>query len=261
MDNGGIGGDIAAEPSTAGSDPGIQLTACPTDNLTRPCKCQIDDGGEANGTQVCSTSTGWGRCQCYEVPETMIQSDDTLAPDPQENKGPGRFDWFRTMAVGGECKAGHYKGEFSGRYSPSITFTIGVFDITGTVEFDLYESGNGEYLEIKDGVMEGWAVDFVPFMGEIIGKLDCATGKVDAYLVNCVYVFAVVLPAAFEGPAFGVYDKLNHAFVNGVWSVTERDIEGNYADPLPVSPGEPLPAVNMSSLCGGVGSWSATFDH
>lgn len=246
----GTGGGLEPQGDT-------QPGPCPMENLTRQCICYADDI-EAQGKQVCHTATGWGACECSAIPSTIQQTTGETQPDPAVNKGPENFDWHRTMPIGGSCKAGHYVGEFSGQYSPSLTFTFGIFDITGTVEFDLFQTGNGEFLEIENGKMEGIAIDSVPFTGEIVGSLNCTTGFAEAYLVNCMYVFALVLPALFEGPALGLYDKINHVFVNGVWSVTEEDLLGNYPDPLPVYPGDPLPPIGILTVCGGVGTWNAT---
>ncbi len=261
--NEGTGGVVIAEPAAAGGEPVVQQTvrepACPMNNLTQQCTC-VTETGTAEGKQVCNTVRGWGPCECSEIPSTIVSRvDDTPVPDPVVNKGPEHFDWQRTMPTGGECLPGHYKGEFAGQYSPALTMTFGIFDITGTVEFDLFDKGNGEFLEIENGVMEGIAIESVPFTGEIVGTLDCATGWAEAYLVNCMYVVAVVLPALFEGPAYGIYDKINHVFVDGVWSVTEEDLDGNYPPPLPVHPGDPLPQIGILTITGGVGTWSATF--
>jgi hypothetical protein len=115
----GGGGVVIADPSETAGQPSNQPALCPMDNLTRQCTCNSETG-PVMGKQVCYASRGWAPCECFEVPSTIItNTDDTPVPDPVVNKGPEHFDWNRTIPSGGECLAGHYKGEFAGQYSPA----------------------------------------------------------------------------------------------------------------------------------------------
>jgi len=231
---------------------------CSLNNLTQPCVCAIADGQVTPGRQACNPSTGWGPCECYsefEVPPAVITpSDAGFTADPVKNKGPERFDWQRTVALFSSCKEGHYQGKFEGQYIPSITFGFDVSDVSGEVSFDLIPSATGEFLEITGGRIQGVADGDIPFEGDMVGTLDCATGYMNAYLQNCSYIYLMLF---FEGPLLANYDKFNDAFVQGVWSVTEPDANGVYPTPLPVSPGDPLPSLSILSVFGGVGRWAA----
>ncbi len=254
----GIGG--TAGPVTGGNAGGGAAPAalCPMNNITQLCTCN-QNGAEVRGRQVCSVLSGWGECQCDAAAGAGTGAPGVDDPgsfaDLEINKGAPRFEWQRTMPSGGSCKAGHYEGTFDGNYVPAITFGFGTTEITGTISFDLEETGSGEIFEINSGYLTGWALDLFPFEGEITGTLDCATGFADGFLRNCSYIF-FGLPAFFEGPALGLYDKFNHVFVEGVWAVTEVDLLGTYAPPPPIYPGDPLPPLPFA---GGVGNWAATW--
>jgi hypothetical protein len=254
---GSSGVDVSESPQPTDSEPSQPEPLCPLNNQTRQCTCD-KDGEVVQGRQVCYTTRGWGACECAEIPSTVITTNDAgVAADPVNNKGPEHFDWSRTVPSGGSCKAGHYEGDFEGEYIPSFSFGFAVSNVSGTMGFDLVETGKGEFLEISGGHMAGVAEDYIPFEGDIVGTVDCAAGYTDAYLRNCYYLM-VIVPTSFEGPLLAHYDKINHAFINGVWSVTEPDANGVYPTPLGVSPGDPLPSLSILAIFGGVGSWKAT---
>jgi hypothetical protein len=151
--------------------------------------------------------------------------------DPPENRSTVRFDWQRTMPMNGSCEAGHYEGTFDGIYGPSIIVVadlkvIPVFpiDLPGSpgLAFDLTRDGNGEVFTVQNGKMNGNALGAFPLTADIVGKLDCATMKFDAKLVNGSY-FIGPLEYRFEGPILADYDKASHTLVNGTWMVTEPD--------------------------------------
>ncbi len=254
---GGGGAEAPEPPAGTDSQPPPLEPLCPLNNLTQQCTCD-KEGELVPGRQVCNPSAGWSACECIEVPSTIVSSTDAgVAADPASNKGPEHFDWSRVVSPGGSCKAGRYEGDFEGEYIPSFSFGFAVSNVSGTVGFDLIETSSGEFLEISGGHMSGVAEDYIPFEGDIVGTVDCATGYTDAYLRNCYYLM-VVVPTSFEGPLLSNYDKINHAFINGVWSVTEPDANGVYPTPLSVSPGDPLPPLSILQIFGGVGSWKAT---
>jgi len=101
--------------------------------------------------------------------------------------------------------------------------------------------------------MIGAALVAFAFEGEIIGTLDCESRTFVGELKNCHYVIPGLPPFAFEGIIRAEYDRFNNTFVNGVWSVTEIDGTGNFPDPLPVSPGVPVP---FPPPLGGTGTWT-----
>jgi hypothetical protein len=253
-------GDSGVEVPVVGDAQTAPLgTLCPLNNQTRSCTCD-KDGTPVRGRQTCDLLTGWSACECSAVPSTIIvdNADASIAADPANNKGHEDFEWNRTVPQGGLCKAGHYEGEFEGKYIPSLLLGFAKSDVAGSLSFDLTQTSNGEFFEISGGHMEGLANDQYPFTGDIEGTLDCTTGLVDAYLKNCSYLLYLVT-GYFEGPFKANYDKFNYACVNGVWSVTEPDTNGDYPTPLDVNPGDPLPSLDANPILGGVGNWKATY--
>jgi hypothetical protein len=170
------------------------------------------------------------------------------------------FDWHHAMGGLGSCEAGHYEGYFEGLYNPALTvlFTMGAtgsIDVSGNVSHDIMQDETGEYFEVKDGVFQGMAMAMFPFEGEFYGKLDCTTQYFEGGLRNCFYI-AFGAPFYFEGLARSRYDKLNHSFIDGVWSVTEADANGAYPPPPEAHPGDPLPPP---AQLGGIGIWETTW--
>ncbi len=262
---GGTGSDetastAAGNASDAPAAPGAEAGAkCPTNNLTQPCSCNHGDAN-APGRQVCNTTLGWGSCQCEAAPESNPRGSfqDTGSyrdeVDPGTNKGPAHFTWKRTQPSGGSCKPGHYVGGFDGIYIPAITFGFGPVPVFGDVEYELGQSTAGEFFEVKDGHMIGSALVAFPFEGDIEGTLDCANGFFEGALKNCYYIIPGLPAFAFEGIIRAEYDKFNHAFVNGVWSVKEIDaLTGTFPPPLDVHPNTPVP---FPPPFGGTGTWS-----
>jgi hypothetical protein len=156
------------------------------------------------------------------------------AADPEANRSAVRFDWERTVPTEGSCEAGHYEGTFTGWYGPSIivvadlkvipVFPIDLPDSPG-LAFDLTREGSGEIFTVSNGKMNGNALGAFPFTADIVGKLDCATRKFDAKLVNGSY-FIGPLEYRFEGPITADYDKQTHTLVNGLWEVMEPEWPG-----------------------------------
>jgi len=215
---------------------------------TQPCLC--DSGtGEVPGRQVCLDDRSWSECEC----EVLYDESDATGSDSPKNKIPADFIWQRTTPSGGSCKAGRYDGGFDGIYIPAITFGFGPIPVFGNVTFQLEKSSNGEFFVVKDGHMVGAALVAFGFEGDIVGTLDCSSRTFVGELKNCYYVIPGLAPFLFEGVIKAQYDKFNNAFVNGVWSVQEPDATGGFPDPLPVSPGVPVP---FPPPLGGTGKWT-----
>jgi hypothetical protein len=264
--SGGVAGARAAAPASA---------ACAPANLTRACSC-----GAAAGRQVCGASGAWNACECQAGAGGAAGSgaqaglDPALAgADPQQNKLPARFDWLRTdpgsVSAGGSasCMPGHYEGMLDGGYQSPVAFQAPVpivsIDVTGNpgLQFDLASGGNGEFLTVTGGHVDGTALAVFPFRVDFAdGQLDCATGKFRAKLVNGSYdvFFGAFIPGQtttyhFEGYAVADYDPKTRSFANGRWSVAEDG-----AMPPDVSPGmEPPPFP--PGFSGGTGTWTTAW--
>jgi hypothetical protein len=189
------------------------------------------------------------------------------------------FNWEETVPSEGTCEAGHYSGTFDGFYNSPVMVASPVgIPVLGTVEFDLYQIGNGEYFEIRDGKMDGFALGFVPYSCDIEGTINCsgAQPKIEAYLKNGNY-FVVAFAYIFDGKIVGLYDKATATIGvpdMGQWAVTEPtnypDItngDGSYnAAKATFAPLPPLVATNDPDagapmidvfVMGGTGHWNA----
>ncbi len=228
---------------------------CPIKNLTRRCRCQ-QDGKTVFGRQTCDDTGNWSRCECAEIPETIIVIEsDSAVGEPIENKADLNFYWQRSVPTGDTtCEPGLYIGGFTGGYLSSANALVPV-PVFGDLQFELYQHLTGEFLEIRDGVMQGNALLFFPFTAVIKGTLDCSTGYLDG-TVSGSYVIAIDT-YSFQGQFRAKYDGFNRAFVDGLWSVTEPDLfTGVYPDPPEAIPGN-LPPQMPLGVAGGTGDWSA----
>ena len=131
------------------------------------------------------------------------------------------FDWPETVP-GLKCKAGHYKGTFTGTYASSAAIIPLPVPVAGDIDLTLVQSANGEVFEITNGKLSGMADLIFPFSADLIGKLNCRVSKLDpaTALKNGNYII-LGINFAFEGSFLGDYDKMAVAFVNGAWDVKE----------------------------------------
>ncbi len=169
-------------------------------------------------------------------------------------------------SIGGDCKAGHYLGEFMGTYRSAawgngedvnalmvasiddpIAMTVGLefwLEATG-VECAPGEEFCGGFT-INGGKMRGNANAFglaVPFEIDLTGDLDCRTGEFRGQLTNGSYVVFGIATYTFAGDITANYDSPTSSFVNGMWDVQEDPVMG-----------APWPA---GANIGGEGTWSA----
>jgi hypothetical protein len=257
-----------------------QGALCPIANATQPCSCD-KNGQQVPGRQTCNTVSGWSQCECSAKPETVISNQGGGSSDSALNKGDARFNWERTMPLGGSCEAGNYAGAFTGLYASQalIQATMGFYTtipVAGDVKFNINEKpgSNGEWFEISDGHFIGTALAMFPFDGDFYGALECSTRSFQGTLENCYYMVGGD-KYAFQGIAVSNYDTFNHTFVGGMWSVTEPegnaifDSPGNpdagyplddlFPEPLPIQAGTPFQGFFPPLFAGGAGDWNAAY--
>ena len=100
----------------------------------------------------------------------------------------------------------------------------------------MVQSLQGEFLEVREGLLDGTANVFFTFRADISGRLNCRTSKFDGQLEHGVYSGFLVVNGTFQGPLSSDYDRAASQFSNGVWTL----------------------AVDMGN--GGCnGTWSATY--
>jgi hypothetical protein len=243
-----------------GGDTGKECNAA---NRTQACSC-----GALAGRQVCTPQLAWGACECLD-PMTggaagMGGGDlGGNGREPAANKLAASFAWLRTDPGSSApiCLPGRYEGSFEGGYSSPAAFNAPVpviaADATGMpgLRFDLASGGNGEFLTITDGVMDGVADVVFPFRALITeGQLDCATGLFRAKITMGSYdVFFLAFTGHFEGDMVARFDPATRSFVDGVWAVME---EGK--PPPAIEAGQEPPFIPIGEA-GGAGTWTTTW--
>ena len=204
-------------------------SSCPLTNYTQECECEMN---MLPGRQVCLES-GWGDCECLTATQAAIQMQQAIemevqaqlfATDPPANRSDNRFEWERTVPIGGSCEAGHYEGDFEGIYNAPLAFNapIPVASVPNTagLVFDLAKEGDGEVFNVSGGQMKGTANGVFPFEADIEGSLDCSSLRFEALILNGKYN-AFGLDYFFEGTLVADYDRLTHSMINGIWDVME----------------------------------------
>ena len=169
-------------------------------------------GGSACGTSDddsgARTASGGGQMMGGGTPMGMMQDPPPAATGTTTGSPPVRntnisFDWPEAdlTAGPGACKGGLYEGAFDGNYTSPVTF-IGIsVPLTGTVSLTLQEQMTGEFFEISNGAVEGFANFTIPYRAEIIGRLNCQTMKLEGGgLVNGSYEVTPGVPNYFDGP-------------------------------------------------------------
>lgn len=262
---GGLAGSMATEEDgqlvVSNNDTGQE---CSLPNVTQACSC----GDSVAGRQVCGLGRTWGQCTCLDSESESVAV--LSGSDPPANKGEASFDWLRTApgTGGGSCRPGHYGGVLDGLYNAPSAFTAPVpivsVDVTGAPGFqiDLAKSGNGEFLTVTGGGLNGVALAIFPFEADFTdGVLDCSTGILRARIVNGSYVvffdgfYGGKVMYQFEGELVARYDPATNSLVDGRWSVTEGAV------PHPdISPDMP-PPIFPPAQAGGTGTWSAQWQN
>ena len=128
------------------------------------------------------------------------------------------FDWPEGDGGKNPCKPGVYQGNFACTYSPGDAGVV-LFPVSGPITLKLVQSQQGEFLEVREGLLDGTANIFFTFRANISGKLDCKTQKFDGKLENGVYSGFLIINGTFQGPLSSDYDRIASQFSNGVWTL------------------------------------------
>lgn len=244
-----------------GGDTGKQ---CRAPNRTQACTCNA-----LAGRQTCTAQLTWSACECLDPmaggggTAGMGGGPNGSIDDPPANKLAATFEWLRTDPGTSApiCLPGRYEGTFEGGYNSPAAWNAPVpviaADATGMpgLRFDLGAGGNGEFLTITGGMMDGVADVVFPFRALITdGQLDCATGLFRAKLTMGSYdVFFLAFTGYFEGDMVARFDPATRSFVDGVWAV----MEGGKTPP-PIQAGMDPPIIPLGES-GGAGTWTTTW--
>ncbi len=257
----------SASPATPGRGTGSSVgSSCSPENVTQACVCA--DQNNAAGSQAC-TAGAWMACQCAAAPTSGTGGGSAVAmadsgvvdaqkpmgatSDPPGNSSPVRFDWYRAPVSGGSCEAGHYVGKFTGNYYTAISL-LGALPVSSTdsaatlggpilpgLEFTLNKKPGSEILAISGGKIRGTANGLYPFEIDLLGNLDCSTGKFTGTMDGWYSVAGIKTP--FLGTVTADYNKITHQFINGKWTLHEPQPDGGF------------PPIGMPP--GGSGDWNA----
>jgi hypothetical protein len=160
-----------------------------------------------------------------EEPLTPVfPAGDDSAPIAGVKKTPPdpsiMFAWEETAPGATNCQAGHFVGTFMCDLTPEGGTAEDSFSITGPVELTLTKSQNGEFLEISDGHINGFALAIFNFDAALEGKLECSTAQLAANAKDGSIGLgdANLLPVfTFAGQLAGTLDASGDT-LNGVWS-------------------------------------------
>jgi hypothetical protein len=245
-----------------GGDTGKQCAAL---NRTQACACNA-----LSGRQTCTAQRMWSACECLDPMSGAAGTGGgggtgsaTSANDPPANKLAASFEWLRTDPTTSApiCLPGHYEGTFDGGYNSPAAWNapvpVAAADASGMpgLRFDLGSGGNGEFLTITGGMMDGVADVVFPFRAQITeGQLDCSTGLFRAKITMGSYdVFFLAFTGYFEGDMVARFDPASRSFVDGVWAV----MEGGKTPP-PIEAGMEPPLIPIGES-GGAGTWTTTW--
>jgi hypothetical protein len=145
-------------------------------------------------------------------------SGGTTMPPVRDASPDVKFDWPEGDGGKNPCKPGMYQGSFACQYSPGDA-GVGLFPVTGPISMKMVQSQQGEFLEVREGLLDGTANFFFIFRASISGKLDCRTSKFDGKLENGTYSGFFVINGTFQGPLSSDYDRIGSQFSNGMWSL------------------------------------------
>jgi hypothetical protein len=216
------------------------------------CECAALTGAGAGTGGSVGTGAGSG---AHADAGPAAQVNGGAISDPAGNSSAARFDWKRTTPTGGSCEAGHYVGAFTGTYNPggllSLTpLPVASVDnpVTGAPGLELWlnKRPGSEIFDASGGKVKGNANALYPFEIDLTGSLDCTAGKFTGQLDGWYDASSGlgIAKSYFAGPVTADYDKITHQFVNGTWTVLEKQPDGGL--PQLVAPG-------------GNGTWNATW--
>jgi hypothetical protein len=149
----------------------------------------------------------------------MDGSGGTGRPPVRDASSDITFDWPEGDASRRSCKPGVYQGNFSCTGSLGDS-GIPAYQATGPISLKLVQSQQGEFLEVREGVLDGTANVFFVFRADISGKLDCKTLRFAGTLERGTYSGFLVINGTFQGPLASDYDRNTSQFTNGVWNLT-----------------------------------------
>jgi hypothetical protein len=152
------------------------------------------------------------------------QAPIRFSEPPPERTGVA-FEWKETdPSSAGTCKPGHYVGEYMCRLYIITMDGDGAFDVSGSVDMQLEQSSQGEFLRVQNGTFTSATLAAIPLEANIVGELDCSASKFEGRLENGTFSVALGLPVpftqgTFSGPLTGSY-AASTSTMSGTWNMT-----------------------------------------
>jgi hypothetical protein len=154
------------------------------------------------------------------------------------------FDWEeKPPGGGGNCQAGTYTGTFQCDFVPNPDSGFVLPDgsdsltVSGPITLHFEKSADGEFLELANAQLDGVAQDWIGFMADLSGRLDCTTLELTSQAENGVYGLGVpvVIPTGIvEGTLEGTLD-LQAQQLSGTWMLSAGDGVGTCIGPWTAS--------------------------
>lgn len=135
------------------------------------------------------------------------------------------FEWPETDPTNAvSCEPGRYVGMYSCALHIINMDGDAAFMLMGTVDMLLEESMDGEILRIADGKFFSASAGAIPAWGDIVGELDCSSGRFDGRLENGRFSVALGLPipfteGTFEGDLSADYNGDSMTLEDGLWDM------------------------------------------
>ncbi len=229
------------------------------------------DDGSGSGSSGGSSSSGGGSIGVFHTQEAGI------------------------MVTASDCKAGFYKGSFTGSYSSNLLIGIPL-SVMGDVNLTLNQAGGSQMMcmvagegfvtcsdvfTLSGGTITGVADQNMiadaafggyPYFCSMTGTLDCAKKKLVNGWIQCTYCVGpladggtactIGIGGHFAGPLTADYNITTHTFDNGSWNGAEA-LAGNDGT-MPGPDGGTIDdylaldgGYGILAKYGGAGAWSA----
>jgi hypothetical protein len=230
--NGGVGGSsgsgVSGGPNTGGNTGGTGGSSTGGSSAGGSSTGGSGGASGAGGSSTGGSSTGGSGGASGAGGTTVRDASSDVS-----------FDW--PEGPRGQCKPGTYEGQFNCLFSQFADSGVdgGLFTlpVSGPITLHLSQSQNGEFLEVKDGVLDGTANTFFTLKATISGKLDCRTGQFEGSLDKGTYSGFILVNGTWSGRLTSSYDRMTFRFPAGTWFM--------YPD--------------IGGECIGGGSWTATY--
>jgi hypothetical protein len=230
----GSGGDsraVTGGSAAAGRGGAQAATSGGADAGTGTARALSAAGAGAGAGGARAATSGGGASGRNSQPAAQRDDNDAGADDEVAIKPPPdpsiTFEWEQTApGVDQTCRAGDYVGTFMCALDTGDT---GVIQITGPVRLSLTKSANGEFLEIADGHIDGFALDVFNFSSGLSGMLDCGTRGLSAMAKDGAVGLgdAMLLPVfQFAGVLSGTLDA-SGTTLSGDWSFPVTTVLGD----------------------------------